>query len=293
MLDNSRRNLLNDQQNLLSDIRLKENRVRVDQLESALQDFASKNDLLRVKSQFEQYTTLVSFNKVRMEQEEINKQTKVMEKMMVIRQELEAEIAKLKDHINEVNQVNATKSECAKDKKDTLEIIDKLQHEFQTLKEDHRKSKDRIRKLEVKIDTKANQIDLSEVKEHLKILPTTDELNQMRLEMRQTLEKYNQERDEFSSEFKTHVQIIQRYDEIMADKANKHSLYESVTKVKNKFKSLINDLNEKVESNNALIKEQKQYFEAFREMISSEVYSTIKTETRNEIRLHESELIKA
>lgn len=49
-----------------------------------------------------------------------------MEKMMVIRQELEAEIAKLKDHINEVNQVNATKSECAKDKKDTLEIIDKL-----------------------------------------------------------------------------------------------------------------------------------------------------------------------
>ena len=43
----------------------------------------------------------------------------------------------------------------------------------------------------------------------------------------------------------------------MADKANKHSLYESVTKVKNKFNSLINNLNEKVESNNALIKEQK------------------------------------
>ena len=43
----------------------------------------------------------------------------------------------------------------------------------------------------------------------------------------------------------------------MADKANKHSLYESVTKVKNEFNSLINNLNEKVESNNALIKEHK------------------------------------
>ena len=43
----------------------------------------------------------------------------------------------------------------------------------------------------------------------------------------------------------------------MADKANKHSLYESVTKVKNKFKSLIDDLHDKVESNTALVKEQK------------------------------------
>ena len=87
-LDNSRRNLQNDQQSLLSDIRLKENRTRVDALETGLNEFASKTDVMRVKSQFEQYTTLVSFNKVRMEQEEINKQTKMMEKIMVIKSEL-------------------------------------------------------------------------------------------------------------------------------------------------------------------------------------------------------------
>ena len=45
---------------------------------------------------------------------------------MVIRQELEAENEKLRIHIHDVNQVNATKSECAKDKRETLEIIDKL-----------------------------------------------------------------------------------------------------------------------------------------------------------------------
>ena len=73
MLDNSRRNILTDQQNLLSDLRLKENRVRVDAIEACLQDFASKNDVARVRSQFEQYTTLSSFNKVRMQQEEVNK----------------------------------------------------------------------------------------------------------------------------------------------------------------------------------------------------------------------------
>ena len=160
----------------------------MDALERGLDDFATKPDVMRIKSQFEQYTTLVSFNKVRMEQEEINKQTKMMEKIMVIKSELQSEIDKVKEHIKEVNKINSSKSDCAKDKKDLMDIIDKFQHENQSLREDHRVSKERIRKLEVKIDTKANQIDLSEVKEHLKVLPTTHELNQMRLETRTTLD---------------------------------------------------------------------------------------------------------
>ena len=79
----------------------------------------------------------------------------------------------------------------------------------------------------------------------------------------------------------------------MLDKASKQSLYESVTKLKNKLKPLISGLDQKNETNLELIKEQKHYFESFREMISAEVYSIIKAETRNEIRLHESELMKA
>ena len=71
---------------------------------------------------------------MRIEQEEINKQTKYMEKLMVIKSEMEKEVLKLKEHVREVNQVNSTKSECAKDKKDLIEIIDKLQNEFKTLK---------------------------------------------------------------------------------------------------------------------------------------------------------------
>ena len=49
-----------------------------------------------------------------------------MEKVMVLRKDIEAEIAKVKDYIIEVNSVNSTKGECAKDKRDTIEIIDKL-----------------------------------------------------------------------------------------------------------------------------------------------------------------------
>ena len=115
----------------------------------------------------------------------------------------------------------------------------------------------------------------------------------MRSEMRATLDQYKRERDEFNIEFNTHKDIIRRYDEILTDKASKHSLYELETKLKHKFKPLIKGVQERVEQNLSLIREQKQYFEAFREMISSEVYSTIKSETRNEIRLHESEMIKA
>ena len=111
---------------------------------------------MRVKAQFEQYTTLLSFNKVRMEQEEINKQNKAMQLMMVIKSELQAEMQKVKDYVADLNKAFSTKSDCTKDKKDVTEMIDKLQHEVHKLEGDHRTSKDRIRKLEVKIDTKAN-----------------------------------------------------------------------------------------------------------------------------------------
>lgn len=79
----------------------------------------------------------------------------------------------------------------------------------------------------------------------------------------------------------------------MSEKASKHSLYETETKLKKKFKPMLAELDERIEKNLSLIKEQKQYFESFREMISSEVYQTIKQETRNEILLRENELIAA
>ena len=131
------------------------------------------------------------------------------------------------------------------------------------------------------------------MKDYLKLLPTTDELNNMKSDMKHTLDVYKSERDVFAAEFHSHVEIIRRYDEIMTEKASKHSIYETETKLKKKFKPIMNDLDERVEKNLSLIKEQKQYFESFREMITAEVYSTIKQETRNEIRLYESEQIKA
>ena len=56
------------------------------------------------------------------------------------------------------------------------------------MKEENRKSNDRIKKLEVFIETKADQIDLDEVKTHLKMLPTTDEIKLMQTGMRATLD---------------------------------------------------------------------------------------------------------
>lgn len=121
--------------------------------------------MLRIKSQFEQYTTLVSFNKVRMEQDEINKQTKVMEKLMVIRSDMQREQTKMKEFVREENKVFSLKSSCTKDKKEVNELIDKLRHDVEALKAELRTSKERIRKLEVTIETKAYQIDVDEIKQ--------------------------------------------------------------------------------------------------------------------------------
>ena len=60
------------------------------------------------------------------------------------------------------------------------------------------------------METKAFQIDLTEVKEFLKQLPTTDELKLLQTGMRTTLETYRSEQNEFVSEFQNHGEIIRR-----------------------------------------------------------------------------------
>ena len=93
---------------------------------------------MRVKSQLDQYTTLTSFNKVRMQQEKENKNNKAMQKVMIVREEVEKKIEMVKEHIIEVSKSNSSIGACAKDKRELIEMIDKLTKEITHLKEDHR-----------------------------------------------------------------------------------------------------------------------------------------------------------
>ena len=103
------------------------------------------------------------------------------------------------------------------------------------------------------MEDKAEKIDLKELKDYIKMIPTTDELKLMQTDTMTSLDSYKREQQQFVSEFHKHVAIIERYDEILADKASKHSVYEIENKLKKKFKPVTKDLNTRIEANLDLI----------------------------------------
>ena len=58
------------------------------------------------------------------------------------------------------------------------------------------------------------------------MLPTKDEVVQLRNYMKASIEKFSKENESFSSEFNSHLAIIRRYDEVISEKASKHALYQ-------------------------------------------------------------------
>lgn len=113
-----------------------------------METLATKNDIDRVFNKLEAYTTLEAFNKSKIQQELENENVQAKTRSLVLKTELETEVDKMKDHVAEVNRFNASKRDCAKDKKELLEKIDNLHRDLLVLTEDHKTSKQRIVALE-------------------------------------------------------------------------------------------------------------------------------------------------
>lgn len=130
----------------------------------------------------------------------------------------------MKDYVGEANRSNSQKRDCLKDKKETITMVEKLQKDLLELRDDHRWSKDRLRSLEQAIGLKAEKKALDKVQEYLDLLPTKDEVVQLRSYMKSSIEKFTSENKDFTGEFQAHLAIIRRYDEVLSDKASKHSV---------------------------------------------------------------------
>ena len=65
------------------------------------------------------------------------------------------------------------------------------------LRDDHRNSKERIRNLETMIGDKVNKEELEAVKEYQQVLPTKEEVNQLRTYMRSNIDKFAADNDAF------------------------------------------------------------------------------------------------
>ena len=81
--------------------------------------------------------------------------------------------------------------------------------------------------------------------------------------------------------------MIARYDEIIATKASKHSVYITETKINNQFRPVLKDLDDRIGVNLHLIKESKEHFTEFKEILNAEIYTAVKKATIKEIKAYE------
>ena len=93
------------------------------------------------------------------------------------------------------------------------------------------------------------------MQDFLDLLPTKDEVVQLRNYMKSSIEKFSQENKEFHSEFHHHLAIIRRYDEVISDKASKHSIYQVENRLNEQYKPMMKDFDDRIVSNLKLIDE--------------------------------------
>ena len=62
------------------------------------------------------------------------------------------------------------------------------------------------------------------IKSHLEMLPTKEEVTTLRVFMKNSIDTFSADNANFHKDFNAHLAIIARYDEVLSDKASKHSL---------------------------------------------------------------------
>ena len=136
---------------------------------------------------------------------------------------------------------------------------------------------------------KAEKTALHEVEESLKLLPSRDEVIEMRTNVRENIARFQKDNKEFKDQFDTHLSIIARYDEVIADKASKHGVYEQANKITNKFTPLVDKLFEESQRCFAELYEHKDRFTEFSELMQSEIYNAVKKTVTKQIKQYMTE----
>ena len=78
---------------------------------------------------------------------------------------------------------------------------------------------------------------------------------ELRTFMKNSVEKFKHDNDTFHEQFDSHLAIIRRYDEVLSEKASRHSLYAIETKLNDQYRPVIKDLDDRIDKNLHLIGE--------------------------------------
>lgn len=192
-----------------------------------------------------------------------------------------------------INAENSQKRDCLKDKTELEEMIEKTQKELLDLRDDHRHSKERVNKLEVELPGKVDDFKLIEVSEFMQLLPTREEVSSLRNHMKNNIDKFGEDNIKFKNEFEGHLEIIRRYDEVISEKANKHSVSQVESRINENYKPVIKNHDDRIGNNLKLINETRDCFAEFKDLMQAEIYSAVKKSVIKEIKIYEHEKKKS
>ena len=189
-LDAVQLNLENDLATLRADVRTKATNNKVNHIEEIMEDFATRSDIHRLLNKMDAYTTLDQFNKRNIQMDRQNNGMIEAQSTLVLKSELALEVEKMQDYVHEVNKTNSQKRDCAKDVKEMMSLFEKIKKDFLNLRDDHANSKERIGISETLIDMKAQDKEFKEVKGHLELLPTKDQILEMKDYMNTNIDEF-------------------------------------------------------------------------------------------------------
>ena len=78
--------------------------------------------------------------------------------------------------------------------------------------------------------------------ELVNVLPGKEEVTELREHVGTSIAKFSKDNNTFQADFEKHLEIIRRYDEVLSNKASKHSVIELDKNMSEKYNQQIDDL---------------------------------------------------
>ena len=106
------------------------------------------------------------------------------------------------------------------------------------------------------------------MKDYVSVLPTKEEVYDLRSFVKMNITKFSGDNQNFEKEFAMHTEMIRRYDEVLSEKASKHSVYEVEKLCGDNVKAKIEQAMKVVKQSQSQILENHKEFEEFKKMMS-------------------------
>ena len=191
-----------------------------------MEDFIRTEQFQRVLLKMENYTTLESFNK---HKQQVGKEmTTFNERFDAIPSlgDLEQQNEEMRQWVRELNEKNSKRGQCAKDRADLMKEIDAMRREIQGAREDLQSQGKSIRGIQHALTDKIGREDWNNLMELVNVLPGKEEVTELREHVGTSIAKFSKDNNTFQADFEKHLEIIRRYDEVLSNKASKHTVIE-------------------------------------------------------------------